>query len=98
MDLGVFATNGPAANINFQTGTNVTITTVTTTGLGLQSTVNSQASFTLAPSSSVTIRGYQGVNLGHTPFGTTSQLRIGNGATLKIEAAPRAAIPGPRGS
>ena len=29
VDLGVFATNGPAANINFQTGTNVTITTVT---------------------------------------------------------------------
>jgi len=97
VDLGVFATNGPAANINFQTGTNVTITTVTTTGLGLQSTVNSQASFTLAPSSSVTIRGYQGVNLGHTPFGTTSQLRIGNGATLKIEAAPAGGNPWPKG-
>lgn len=45
VDLGVFATNGAATNINFQTGTNVTITTVTTTGLGLQSTTNSQATF-----------------------------------------------------
>jgi len=97
VDLGVFATNGPAANINFETGSNVTITTVTTTGLGLQSTVNSQASFTLAPSSTVTIRGYQGVNLGHTPFGTASQLRIGDGATLKIEAAPAGGNPWSKG-
>ncbi|WP_447920220.1 autotransporter family protein [Achromobacter aegrifaciens] len=97
VDLGVFATNGPAANINFQTGTNVTITTVTATGLGLQSTANSQARFTLAPSSTVTIRGYQGVNLGHTPFGTLSQLQIGNGATLKIETAPAGGNPWPKG-
>ncbi|CAB3856632.1 hypothetical protein LMG26854_03248 [Achromobacter aegrifaciens] len=97
VDLGVFATNGAATNINFQTGTNVTITTVTTTGLGLQSTTNSQATFSLAPSSNVTIRGFQGVNLGHTPFGTMSQLQIGNGATLKIETAPAGGNPWPKG-
>lgn len=97
VDLGVFATNGPAANINFQTGTNVTITTVTPTGLGLQSTVNSQAVFSLAPNSNVTIRGFQGVNLGHTPLGTSSQLNIGSGATLKIEAAPAGGNPWPKG-
>lgn len=97
VDLGVFATNGPSANVNFQTGTNVTITTVTPTGLGLQSTVNSQALFSLAPNSTVTIRGFQGINLGHTPFGTLSQLNIGNGATLKIETAPAGGNPWPKG-
>ncbi|WLW64682.1 autotransporter outer membrane beta-barrel domain-containing protein [Achromobacter aegrifaciens] len=97
VDLGVFATNGAAANINFQSGTNVTITTVTTTGLGLQSTTNSQATFALAPSSNVTIRGFQGVNLGHTPFGTMSRLQIGDGATLKIETAPAGGNPWPKG-
>ncbi|WP_313379632.1 autotransporter family protein [Achromobacter insolitus] len=97
VDLGVFATNGAAANINFQSGTNVTITTVTATGLGLQSTTNSRATFSLAPNSNVTIRGFQGVNLGHTPFGTLSQLTVGNGATLKIETAPAGGNPWPKG-
>lgn len=90
VDVGVFAATGTgtATSINFQTGSNVTITTTTSTGLGLQATVSSQALFSLAPNSNVTLRGFQGVNLGHTPFGTLNQLAIGNGATLKIEAAP----------
>lgn len=87
--LGIFGASGATGStINFLTGSNVTITTVTATGLGLQSSSGSNTTFNLNSNSRVTLIGYQGVNLGHSPAGTVNKLEIGSGATLRIQTAP----------
>ncbi|WYX18094.1 hypothetical protein WJ973_17685 [Achromobacter xylosoxidans] len=95
---GIFSASGGAgARVNFLSGTDVTITTVTPTGLGLQSSPGSNTTFDLQQNSRVSLNGYQGVNLGHSPGGTVNTLAIGQDATLQIRTAPVAGgQPGPR--
>lgn len=86
---GIFSASGGAgARVNFLSGTDVTITTVTPTGLGLQSSPGSNTTFDLQQNSRVSLNGYQGVNLGHSPAGTVNTLAIGQDATLQIRTAP----------